>query len=146
MRFMSFYINGAEWTSRTEVLALATTDTFLFVHHRNHQQVAWLYAVALRIIPLLVVRILFDVLVKRHHLNRLGRAMGSTTATPLSLSHRQAIPLHPYGMSNLDGSFLFLGDGSDGSSGAYICTACTLRSAVASGVIHSRLQEVLHIG
>lgn len=149
MCFVSFYINGAEWTSRTEILALATANTFLNVHHRDAEEVVDstpIQLIAVGIVPLSIIRILLDALVYRHHLNGLSRTMSSAASALLVLRSRQTVLLHPYSMSNLDGSLLLFGDRFDGTSRADIRTACTLRAAIAVVILHLWLQEMCHTG
>ena len=81
---MSFYIQGTERAGRTQILARAATDTFLFIYDRN------LEGVGVRGVG-------------GNHLDSFRRTMALTVVAGLSVAQRNTVFLNPYGVSYLYG-------------------------------------------
>ena len=96
MYFMSLYINGTEWTGRTEVLTGTATDTFRLVDGGDQYRH-------------FIIRIQWD------HFNGSSRTMALTIATLHSFGNRDTVLFDPYSMTYLSADFFFLGNRLDGT-------------------------------
>ena len=123
---VSFYINGAERPCGTEVLALAATDTFLGIYYRHFHTIA--------------VNLLL------HHLNRPCGAVTRTSTAVVTVGHRDAVLLNPYGVTDMDGGLLLFGNSFDCTRRAYLAATCTLRTAIAALKGHLGLHEFHRVG
>ena len=81
---MSFYIQGTERAGRTQILARAATDTFLFIYDWN------LEGVGVRGVG-------------GDHLDSFRRTMALTIVAGLPVAQRDAVFLNPDGVSYLYG-------------------------------------------
>ena len=108
---ISLYIDGAEWSGGTEVLAGAATDATAFVDGGYHHGLS--------------------VVLVFHHLDSTGGAVASTVAAADAIGQHHAIVFYPNGMAYMDGSLLFLGDGFDGSAGTHLAATGAFGTAVA---------------
>ena len=115
MYFVSFYINSTERTRGTKVLASTAAYTTFGIDNRYLQR-------------FLVAGIL------GYHLYGTCRTMASTIATFLSIGIHDAIFCNPYGMTDLNGCFFFLGNRLDGTCWAYFRTFGAFRTTISSFV------------
>ena len=120
---MSLHIDRTEWTSRTEVLTGTATDATLHVHHRDSDGGLILW-------------------VGRHHQDGSRRTVAGTVATLDVVSHRDAVLLHPYGMTDASGRLVLLADRFDGTSWANLRASGTLWSAITTFIRHLWLHQL----
>ena len=123
---MSFYINGREWTGRTNIFACTTTNACVFVDSGDAR--TWLV-----------------IGIRKYHLDGAGWTVTSTVATTYTIGKRYAIFLDPYGMSNLNTSLFFLVDRTNSTSRTYSGTTGALRTTMASLITHYWLHQMYQI-
>ena len=138
---MPFDIDGAEGTRGTKILAGTTAYTLLLVDHRDEQ---YPFARNLLIVGIQPTpAVLMNASLQGNHLDSLSRTMAGTVTTGYSIGHRHAVVFNPYGMTYLSGCTLLLGDGLDGSCGAYIAASRTFGSTVATFEAHLGLHKAI---
>ena len=125
MVFVTFYIDSAERTCRTQVFASTATDTAFRIDNRDHYGLV-LFAVTA---------------VERNHLYSSDRTMSSTIPAIYSVGKRDAVLFHPYGVAYLYARFFGNGDGAYGSWRAYLRTLGTFGTAISAFVRHFGLHE-----
>ena len=109
MHFVTFNVDGTDWVRRTQVLAGTATDALLFVDDGNEQDFFSWNLLSVGIFP--TPSILMDTSLQRHHLYCLSGALTVTKSTMLLVLDRNAEVACPYGVSYLNGSPFFYGDG-----------------------------------
>lgn len=112
MNFVTFYIDGREWTAWAKVLTSTTTDATLLVDDWN-LRTAWVF------------------LVYRNHLDGTSRTVAGTVATRLLVGQHYTALLNPNGMANLRRRLLFQGQWLDGTCRTNLGATVTLWTAVA---------------
>ena len=113
MHLVTLNIDSRERTRRTNILTGTTTDAGSLVDGGNQRR-------------------LLVVLIKLHHLDSTRRTMTGTVTTLHLVCQHHTVLLDPYGMTNLDGRFLYGRDRLDGTGRTYLRAAATLRSAKAT--------------
>ncbi len=122
MHFVTFHIDGTEWTGWTEVLAGSAADAIGFVD-------GWdIYASGV-------------VLVERNHFDGSRWTMAFTVSAIHTVRHRNTVLLDPHGMTDLCRTFVFHRDRSDGTSRTHFRALRAFRSAIATLVARSGLHE-----
>ena len=127
VHFVTFDIDGAERTRRTEVFASSATDAAFGVDNG--------YLERTRVGSIL-----------RNHLNGACRAMAFAIAAGHAVSIHHAVLFNPYGMAHLGRGFLFTGDGLYGACWAHLRAACTLGTAIATLIGELGLHEAVETG
>ena len=119
---ISFYVDRAEWSCRTEVFAFTATDTAFFVNSRHEDRSS-------------VSRSMF------HHLNGILGTMFGTRPTMITIGHGDTVLLDPHGVTDMNEGFIFLFDSLNSTRRAYLRTMRTLRSAITALERHLGLHE-----
>lgn len=122
MHLVSFNVNRAERTSRTQVFARSATDATRLVDGRYFRR-------------MLVVG------VERHHCDCPGRTMACAIATLHAVCQRHAVLLNPHRMAYLRGRLLRPCDWLDCSRRANLAALGALRAAISALVRHRWLHE-----
>ena len=116
-----FNIDSAKGARRAEVLAGTAADAFVFIDGGYLDGLAVVFVV--------------------HHLDGAGGAVAGAVAAADAVGEYHAVVFHPYGMTNMDGGLLFLGDRFDGTCGTCLATADAFGTAIAHLERHRRLHE-----
>jgi hypothetical protein len=140
MHLVSFYIDSAERTCRTKVLASSAAYADLGVDYRNAENLTLIYWLTLCINPFafLIHLVRF---VNRHHLDSPTWAFACTVTAGLTVSYRYAVLLHPNGMTYLNSGLFLNGDRTNGTCWAYLRASCAFWTAIALLIFHYRLKE-----
>ena len=109
MVFVTFYIDRAERTCRTQVFASTATDTAFRIDDRDHYGLV-LFAV-------FATSSMAVTAVERNHLYSSDRTMSSTIPAIYSIGKRDAVLFHPHGVAYLYARFFGNGDGAYGPCG-----------------------------
>ena len=133
MGFVTFYIDSAERTCRTQVFASTATDTAFRIDNRDHYGLV-LFAV-------FTTSSMAVTAVERNHLYSSDRTMSSTIPAIYSVGKRDAVLFHPYGVAYLYARFFGNGDGAYGSCRAHLRTLGTFGTAISAFVRHFGLHE-----
>ena len=112
MTLITLYINSAERTRRTQVLARTTTDAERIVYGRNKARlgIGW---------------------IKRHHSDGLCGAVTLAVAAINIVGYNDTVLLHPYSVTNLNRRLFSNGNRLNRASGTHLRTLVTLGTAVA---------------
>ena len=81
-----------------------------------------------------------------HHLDGAGGAVAGAVAAAHAVGEHHAVVLDPYGMADMDGGLLLLGDGLDGTGRADLAATGALGTAVADLIRHGGLHEMHQVG
>ena len=138
MVFVTFYIDSAERTCRTQVFASTATDTAFRIDNRDHYGLV-LFAV-------FATSSMAVTAVERNHLYSSDRTMSSTIPAIYSIGKRDAVLFHPHGVAYLYARFFGNGDGAYGPCRAHLRTLGTFGTAVAALVGHFRLHQFRQVG
>ena len=123
MLFVTFDVDGAEGTCRTQIFTGSAADAAGFVDGRDVGR-------------LLVVRI------AGNHFDGTHRTVACTVATLDTIVDGHTVLLDEHGVTYLCGSLVFGFDGQDGTSGANLRTTVALRATIAAFVRHRRHHQV----
>ena len=123
MHFVTFDIDGAERTRRTEVFASSATDAAFGVDNGYLERTG-------------VGSIL------RNHLDGACRAMAFAIAAGHAVGIHHAVLFNPYGMAHLDGRLFGTVDGADGTGRTHFGALRTFGTAIAAFVGGFGLHQV----
>lgn len=133
MVFVTFYIDRAERTCRTQVFASTATDTAFRIDDRDHYGLV-LFAV-------FATSSMAVTAVERNHLYSSDRTMSSTIPAIYSIGKRDAVLFHPHGVAYLYARFFGNGDGAYGPCRAHLRALGTFGTAISAFVRHFGLHE-----
>ena len=100
---ITLHIDGAEGSCGAEVLAFAAAYTPFRIHHGHLHNPAVNLAL--------------------YHPYRTHRAMTRTGTAAVAVGERDAVLLHPHGVTDMESGLLFFGDSLDGTCRAHLAAA-----------------------
>lgn len=122
MHYIAFHIDGTERTCWAEMLTGTAPDALDLVDGRHHDGLA--------------VMLVFN------HLDGTSRAVSSTIAAADTIGEDDTVVFYPNGMTHMDVGLFFLGDGLDGSRGAYLAATGAFWTAIAAFERQGGLHEL----